>query len=72
VPEIGAHGLLRVQLRSSLPQPLELPAEVIAVDGQEIKVKFTRLSEAVVELIQKLAFLRHRRHVADARKRAAD
>jgi hypothetical protein len=67
-PSVGQRGLLRVQLRSSLPQPLELPAEVIAVTGATIRVKFPELSESNVEMIQKLAFLRHRRHIADARK----
>jgi len=60
--------VLRVQLRSSLPQPLELPAEVSAVTGATVRVKFPELAEGTVELIQKLAFLRHRRHIADARK----
>jgi hypothetical protein len=65
---VGAHGLLRVQLRSSVPQPLEIPAEVVAVDGSTAKVKFPDISEALVELIQKLAFVRHRRQIADVRK----
>jgi hypothetical protein len=60
--------LLRVQLRTSLPQPLELPAEVSAVTGATVRVKFPELSESNREMIQKLAFLRHRRHIADARK----
>jgi hypothetical protein len=67
-PPKGERGLLRVQLRSSLPQPLELPAEVAAVNGTEVSVLFPELSDGNVELIQKLAFLRHRRHIADARK----
>jgi hypothetical protein len=67
-PRVGEHGLLRVLLRSSLPQPLELPAEVESVEGSLVKVKFPGLSEGVVELIQRLAFLRHRRHIADVRK----
>jgi hypothetical protein len=67
-PAIGDRGLLRVQLRSSLPQPLELPAEVSAVNGATVRVKFPELSEGTAELIQKLAFLHHRRHIADARK----
>jgi hypothetical protein len=67
-PTVGSHGLLRIQLRSSLPQPLELPAEVAGVDGMNIKVRFPELSEAVAELIQRLAFLRHRRHIAGVRK----
>jgi hypothetical protein len=67
-PPVGGHGLLRVQLRSSLPQPLELPAQVTAVDGSMAKVKFPSMSESVAELIQRLAFGRHRRHVAETRK----
>jgi hypothetical protein len=67
-PKVGDRGLLRVQLRSSLPQPLELPAEVSTVSGATVRVMFPELSEGNAELIQKLAFLRHRRHVADVRK----
>jgi len=67
-PSIGDRGVLRVQLRSSLPQPLELPAEVSSVNGATVRVKFPELSEGTAELIQKLAFLHHRRHIADARK----
>ncbi len=67
-PRAGDRGLLRVQLRSSLPQPLELPAEVSSVSGSRVRVTFPELSEGTVELIQRLAFLRHRRHIADTRK----
>jgi hypothetical protein len=67
-PPVGEHGLLRVQLRTSVPQPLELPAEVVGLDSNIAKVKFPGLSDALVELIQRLAFLRHRRQIADARK----
>ncbi len=67
-PAVGAHGLLRVQLRSSLPQPLELPAQVTSVQGSLAKVAFPGLSPGVAELIQRLAFVRHRRHIADVRK----
>jgi hypothetical protein len=68
LPSVGDLGVLRVQLRSSLPQPLELPAEVIAVHGTTVRGRFPQLPEGTVELVQKLAFLRHRRHVAEARK----
>ena len=67
-PPVGGHGLLRVQLRSSLPQPLELPAQVLAVEGSTARVTFPGLSHGVAELIQRLAFVRHRRHIADVRK----
>ena len=67
-PAMGAEGVLRIHLRSALPQPLELPAVVSAVEGSNVKVKFEELSESVGELMQRLAFLRHRRDVAGARK----
>jgi hypothetical protein len=67
-PPVGSRGLLRIELRSSLPQPLELPAEVVAIEAATVKVRFLELSEAVAELIQRLAFLRHRRHIAGVRK----
>jgi hypothetical protein len=67
-PDTGSHGLLRIHLRGSLPQPLDLPAVVSAVEGAQVRVRFEELPDAVGELIQRLAFLRHRRDVADARK----
>ena len=67
-PQLGERGLLRVQLRSSLPQPLELSATVSGVSGTTVQVRFSDLPESTVELIHKLAFLHHRRQIADARK----
>lgn len=68
LPPVGAHGLLRIHLHASLPQPLDLPAVVTAVEGAQVRVRFDELPDGVGELIQRLAFLRHRRDVADARK----
>ena len=42
--------------------------ECISVEGSLAKVRFPGLSAGVAELIQRLAFVRHRRHVADVRK----
>jgi hypothetical protein len=67
-PAVGEQGVLRVQLRSSLPQLLELPAEIVSVADSTVRVRFPDLSDGNVALIQKLAFLRHRRDIADARK----
>jgi hypothetical protein len=67
-PTVGTHGLLRIFLRGSLPQPLDLPAEVQAVDGSVVQFSLTEVPESIAELIQRLAFLRHRRDVAGARK----
>jgi len=67
-PPAGTHGVLRIHLHRSLPQPLELPAVVSAVQGAQVQCKFDELPDGVAEMIQRLAFLRHRRDVADARK----
>jgi hypothetical protein len=67
-PAVGSLGLLRIHLHGSLPQPLELPGTITQVEGSQVRARFDELPEAVGELIQRLAFLRHRREVADARK----
>lgn len=67
-PELGSSGVAHIFLRNSLPQPLSLPARVVAVDAQQVKLRFMPLSESVADLIEKLAFRRHRRHVAGVRK----
>lgn len=67
-PRVGSVGLLRVQLRSSLPQPLELSAEIGSVSDGQVRATFPELSDRNAELIQKLAFLRHRRQIAGTRK----
>ena len=67
-PMMEAQGVLRIQLRGSLPQTLDLPAEVSEVDDRSVSVRFTHLSETTRDLIQKFCFLRHRKHIADSRK----
>jgi Atypical PilZ domain, cyclic di-GMP receptor len=67
-PMMDAHGVLRIQLRGSLPQTLDLPAEVSEIDDRSVSVRFTHLSETTRDLIQKFCFLRHRKHIADSRK----
>jgi Atypical PilZ domain, cyclic di-GMP receptor len=66
---VGEQGLLDIYLRDSLPQPLTVIANVthVAADGQ-VKATFSPPGEAVSELIEKLAFRRHRRQVAGARQ----
>ena len=66
---VGEQGLLDIFLRDSLPQPLTLIANVthVAADGQ-VKVAFSPPGEATADLIEKLAFRRHRRQVAGVRQ----
>lgn len=67
-PAEAENGVLRIYLHESLPQPLELPAVVSGVEGSLVRARFVELADPVGELIQRLAFLCHRRAVADARK----
>ncbi|HKT72883.1 MAG TPA: PilZ domain-containing protein [Steroidobacteraceae bacterium] len=70
LPEAGAQGIAEIYLRDCLAEPLRLPGRVTSVtpDGH-VKVKFMPLGEAVADLIEKLAFRRHRRQVAGTRPR---
>ncbi|MEO6185142.1 MAG: PilZ domain-containing protein [Steroidobacteraceae bacterium] len=66
---VGEQGLLDIYLRDSLPQPLTLIANVThtSADGQ-VKAAFSPPGEATADLIEKLAFRRHRRQVAGVRQ----
>jgi hypothetical protein len=68
LPAVGDYGTLRIRLQSSLPQCLELAAQVTETDGAEVSLRYLRLSEACGEQMQRLCFLRHRKQVAGARK----
>ena len=69
LPEAGAQGVAEIYLHDCLAQPLRLPGRVTNVtpDGQ-IGVRFAPVGEAVADLIEKLAFRRHRRQVAGSRQ----
>jgi Atypical PilZ domain, cyclic di-GMP receptor len=69
LPEAGAQGVAEIYLRDCLAEPLRLPGRVTSVtpDGH-VKVKFLPLGEAVSDLIEKLAFRRHRRRIAEVRQ----
>ncbi|MGH8181801.1 MAG: PilZ domain-containing protein [Steroidobacteraceae bacterium] len=68
LPEAGAQGILEVHLHDCLAQPLRLPGRVTNVtpDGN-VKARFSPLGEAVADLIEKVAFRRHRRQIAGTR-----
>ena len=68
LPAAGDYGTLRIRLQGTLPQCLELAAQVTEVDGAEVSLRYLRLSEACAEQMQRLCFLRHRKQVAGARK----
>lgn len=65
-------GILCLYLNKTLPYPLELPCEVVAVlpateEGLPVRTEFRSLTAHVGELIEKLIFRHHRRKVAEAR-----
>jgi hypothetical protein len=70
-PLVGATGLLAVYINPALPQPLKIPCVVAGertVDEMPVaQLRFTGLSDAVVEMLDKLIFRHHRRLVAGAR-----
>jgi Atypical PilZ domain, cyclic di-GMP receptor len=70
LPEAGAQGILEVYLHDCLAQPLRLPGRVTNVtpDGN-VKARFVPLGEPVADLIEKMAFRRHRRQIAGNRTR---
>jgi Atypical PilZ domain, cyclic di-GMP receptor len=69
LPEAGEQGVAEIYLHDCLAQPLRLPGRVTSVtpDGH-VKVRFAPVGEAVADLIEKLAFRRHRRQVAGNRQ----
>jgi hypothetical protein len=70
-PAVGSTGLLAVYINAALPQPVKIPC---VVAGERLhdnlraaQMRFSGLSEAVVEQLEKLIFRHHRRLVAGAR-----
>ncbi len=70
-PAIGASGLLAVYINPALPQPVKLSCVVAGERIHEsqhvVQLRFSGLSDAVVEQLDKLIFRHHRRLVAGAR-----
>jgi hypothetical protein len=68
-PRVGEQGLLEIYLRECLAQPLTLIANVTHVSSDGIvRATLTPPGEATADLIEKLAFRRHRRQVAGVRQ----
>jgi hypothetical protein len=69
LPEAGEQGIAEIYLRDSLAEPLRMAGRVTSVTPEGgIKVKFLPMGEAVSDLLEKLAFRRHRRQIAGARQ----
>ena len=69
LPEAGEQGVAEIYLRDCMAEPLRLAGRVTSVTpDRQIKVKFLPMGEAVSDLLEKLAFRRHRRQIAGARQ----
>jgi hypothetical protein len=70
-PAVGNTGLLSLYINSALPQPVRIPGIVDSErtqDGMRVaQLRFSGMSDAVVEQLDKLIFRHHRRLVAGAR-----
>jgi hypothetical protein len=67
-PKPGAQGAVEIYLRECVAEPLRLIGRVANVSQNgEVKVRFLPPGEAASDLLEKLAFRRHRRQVAGSR-----
>ena len=64
----GARGALRVQPADWLPDCIELPAHVIAVDGARTWLAFEPLSPPLADALERHLFRLHRKQVAESRR----
>ncbi|HEX4242975.1 MAG TPA: PilZ domain-containing protein [Steroidobacteraceae bacterium] len=70
-PAVGTTGQVAVYVNTALPQPVRIPATVVGERTEEgarvAQLRFSGLTDAVVEQMEKLIFRHHRRLVAVAR-----
>ena len=70
-PATGSTGVLAVYVNPALPQPVKIPCVAAGERMQDnirvAQMRFNGLSDAVVEMLDKLIFRHHRRLVAGAR-----
>ena len=68
LPEMGNQGVLEIYLRDCIADPLRLVGRIASVgpDGR-VKARFLPPGENIADLLEKLAFRKHRRQVAGAK-----
>ncbi|HKE94574.1 MAG TPA: PilZ domain-containing protein [Povalibacter sp.] len=68
-PALGNQGVLEVYLRDCIADPLRLVGRIASIgpDGR-IKARFVPPGEHIADLMEKLAFRKHRRQVAGAKQ----
>jgi len=65
-PAPGGTGEVVIYLNPELPSPLRLPA-VIHAAAEQVEAHFQGLSDALVDVLEKMIFRHHRRQVAQSR-----
>jgi hypothetical protein len=66
---VGGQGILEIHLRDFLAEPLRLMGTLAKVSAAgEVTVRFAPVGEPVAELLERLIFRHHRRHVAGIRQ----
>jgi hypothetical protein len=70
-PPVGVTGQLSIYINPALPQALRIPCVVagqrIIDNSRATQLRFVGLSDAVIDMLEKLIFRHHRRLVAGAR-----
>jgi len=65
---IGAGGVLHIQPCDWLPEPLELPAQVLATNAErQLWLRFPEFPFALRDALERHLFRQHRRQIAQAR-----
>jgi hypothetical protein len=67
--ETGTRGVFRIQPCDWLPEPLQLPATVLACDGTAAWLRFEPLTEGLTHALERHLFRVHRREIAGRRAR---
>jgi hypothetical protein len=69
LPQVGGQGILEIHLRDFLAEPLRLMGTLAKVTAAaEATVRFAPVGDPVAELLERLIFRHHRRHVAGIRQ----
>jgi hypothetical protein len=70
-PAVGQQGWIRLYLEPRLPQAVQFPVRILAVETEAAQYKavarFETLGEGVQNLLEKLIFRHHRRQIAQRR-----
>ena len=70
-PPVGSTGILSLYINAALPQPLKIPGTIagerLQAGERVAQLRFSGLSDAVVQMLDKLIFRHHRRLIAGAK-----